>query len=75
MMDSYYYRFRDYRAVEETMEIFYSDGVGNFEHLPLVEGISYGDIFYEWPFTSQTPSEKIEEIKDAWDAAVDEANW
>lgn len=72
--DTYYTRFRDERAVDETLEIFFSEGVGDFEHLPLVYGLSYGNIAYSYPFASQTPAEKIEEIKGTWDAAIAEAN-
>ncbi len=72
--DTYYTRFRDERAVDETLEIFFTDGVANFEHLPLVYGVSYGDICYSYPFASQTPAEKIEEIKNTWDSAIAESN-
>ncbi len=72
--DTYYTRFRDERAVDETLEIFFSEGVGSFEHLALVYGVSYGDICYSYPFASQTPAEKIEEIKNTWDSAIAEAN-
>jgi len=72
--DTYYPRFRDDKAVDETVAKFYEDGVGFFWRTALINGLNTGDLFYSYPFRSQTPAEKIEEIKNTWDAAIAEAN-
>ena len=72
--DQYYSRFDDEEAVDETLELMMSDGVGAYVNLPLVNGLSWNNLGDAWPFTSQTPAERIEEIMNTWDAAIAEAN-
>ena len=43
---SYYTMFRDERAIDETLATMYEPGVGKVEYLPLIYGISMGDIAY-----------------------------
>ncbi|BCJ94024.1 hypothetical protein acsn021_15930 [Anaerocolumna cellulosilytica] len=73
--DGYYTRFRDERAVDETLTMMY-DGtsVENNDNLPLVYGTSYGDILYAVYALEKTPAEKIEEIAATWKALIEDAN-
>mgnify|MGYP000918282448 CR=1 FL=1 len=72
--DSYYSSFRDERAVDETLELMYKDGIGTVNYLSIIPNISVGDIAYDVYALGSTPAEKIEAISGTWQAAIDEAN-
>ena len=65
---------RDERAIDETLATMYEPGVGKVEYLPLIYGISMGDIAYNVYGLNQTPAEKIEEVANTWQAMLDDAN-
>lgn len=71
---SYYDRFRDERAVDETLEMMYEDGRGVVWYLPVVYGTGYGDIIYNVYGLYSTPAEKIEEVAAMWQSLIDDAN-
>lgn len=71
---SYYTMFRDERAVDETLSKMYEPGVGHTDNLPMIYGISMGDICYNVYGLYQTPAEKIEEVSGTWQALIDDAN-
>lgn len=70
----YYENFRDTRAVDETISILKSPESGTIWYSSLVPGISVGDIIYGVYANEATPAEKIEEVKNQWQAYIDEAN-
>lgn len=73
-MNAFYSRFRDERAVEETLAMMYEEGRGVAWYLPLVFGTSYGDICYNIYALANTPAEKIEEIASTWESLLYDAN-
>lgn len=73
-MTSFYTKFRDARAVEETLALMYEEGRGVSWYLPLVYGTDYGDICYSIYGLYSTPAEKIEEIATTWQSLLDDAN-
>lgn len=72
--NSYYTMFRDERAVDETLVKMLEPGVGRTDSLPMVYGVSQGDICYNVYGLFQTPAEKIEEVSGTWQALIDDAN-
>lgn len=70
----YYDRFRDERAVDETLAMMYEEGRGVVWYLPLVYGTSYGDIAYNIYALANTPAEKIEEVAGTWASLIEDAN-
>lgn len=70
----YYTMFRDERAVDETLTRMFEPGVGRTDSLPMVYGLSLGDICYNVYGLIQTPAEKIEEVSGTWQALIDDAN-
>lgn len=70
----YYTVFRDARAVDETLALFYEDGHGTMSNLPLVAGVSYGDICYGLDGGTATPAETIEKVESLWQSYIDTAN-
>ena len=73
-MTGYYTRFRDERAVDETLVMMYEEGRGEAWYLPLVYGTSYGDICYNIYALANTPAEKIEEVAGTWASLIEDAN-
>lgn len=71
---SYYTVFRDERAVDETLAKMYEPGVGRISYLPLVYGISSGDICYDVYALGSTPAEKIEQVSGTWESLINDAN-
>jgi len=70
----YYARFRDSRAVDETLSMLY-DGRGELDLLPYIYGIDLGgDLIWNMPEGEATPAELIEACKPKWDAAIADAN-
>ena len=75
--DSYYVRFDDERAVEETLQYFAD--VTNTKQLR--ESLVYGlgdvmgpDLLWVYPFKEVALEAQIKEISEKWDALVEEAN-
>jgi len=69
-----YQRFRDARAVDYTMSMFYN-GLASLNNRAYVPGIDWGPTF-DWGsiFGAETVIEKIEAAKPVVDAAISEAN-
>lgn len=72
--DSYYTRFRDERAIDETLTTMYDSAILNSDYLPFVYGTSFGDIAWDTYALGSTPAEKIEAISGTWQALLDDAN-
>lgn len=72
---NFYPKFRDTRAVDETLTLFYEPKHGADNLLTLVDGINFGeDICWAIDGQSATPAEKLEATKDKWQAFIDAAN-
>lgn len=72
--DYYYTRFRDERAVDETLAMMYESATVNNDYLLNVYGTSFGDIAYDVYALGSTPAEKIEAVSGTWQALIDDAN-
>jgi ABC-type glycerol-3-phosphate transport system substrate-binding protein len=74
--DVYYPRFRDARAVDETLTMMYDPStVINSDSIQLVYGTDRGPDF-EWDVygLSKTPAEKLDELTGKWQSLIDDAN-
>jgi hypothetical protein len=71
---NYYSVFRDARAVEETLPLFYEPEHGTMSYLPLISGIDYGDICYDLDARALTPAESVEKVQQQWQSFLDTAN-
>lgn len=65
-------RYRDSRAIDDTIAILRKNGVVWYE--TLVPAIDTGDIIYQVYGGWATPAEKIEEVATKWQPFLDEAN-
>ncbi len=73
--DSYYTRFRDARAVDETLALMYDPAtIVNNEYAPFVYGVDAGNFLWETYALVKTPAEKIEEVTGLWKSYIDDAN-
>ena len=70
--EDYYPRFRDERAVDETLQYMKDNGVVRYD--PLISGLNLGNIIWNVYPGYQTPQEAYEETKNAFQALIDEAN-
>lgn len=70
----YYSRFRDARAVEETLPLFYELKHGTVSYLSLIKGIDYGDVTYDLDAGALSPIESVEKVQQQWQQYIDEAN-
>jgi len=68
----YYNRYRDPRAVDETIAILRKNGVIWYQ--TLIPSIDTGDIIYQVYGGWATPAEKIEEVATSWQPFINEAN-
>lgn len=74
-MTGKYQKYRDTRAVEETLAIMYEPNVGTIDLSTMVSGIDLGnDFFWNIFGLSETPQQKIEANQSAWKVYIDEAN-
>lgn len=71
---NYYPLFRDSRAVDETLPLFYEPKHGSISLLPLVDGVAYGQITFSLDAGQKTPQEVIESASKMWKTAIDKAN-
>jgi ABC-type glycerol-3-phosphate transport system substrate-binding protein len=69
---SYYSNFRDAESVDETMEYMVENSSPMFEKW--VNGIEMGSDLYWGISKENTPAQKAEEIRNTWQAYIDEAN-
>jgi ABC-type glycerol-3-phosphate transport system substrate-binding protein len=73
--DFYYPRYRDERAVDETLTIMLNDAVENNDYFAYISGLDVGATFtWDVYALAATPAEKIEEMTSAWQALIDDAN-
>ena len=74
--DSYYTRFRDERAVDETLALMFSKDVLICNDVqPFVYGTDTGpDFYWDTYALAKTPAEKIEELTTKWETLIADAN-
>ncbi|HCM14193.1 MAG TPA: ABC transporter substrate-binding protein, partial [Lachnospiraceae bacterium] len=72
--DNYYTKFRDERAVDETLTLMYDTAIENNDSVGMVYGTSYGDFAWDTYALVATPAEKIEQMQSVWQALIDDAN-
>lgn len=71
---NFYPLFRDSRAVDETLPLFYEPEHGTISYLPLIAGLGYGDVTYDLDAGAKTPAELIEKVQQQWQSFIDTAN-
>lgn len=70
----YYTLFRDARAVEETLPLFYEPGHGTISLLAMIPGIDYGDVTYDLDAGALSPKEAVEKVQAQWQAHINASN-
>ncbi|NLP16246.1 MAG: extracellular solute-binding protein [Clostridiales bacterium] len=70
----FYPLFRDFRAVEETLPLFYEPEHGMISQLSMIAGIDYGDVTYDLDAGALSPAETVEKVMAQWQAHIDKAN-
>jgi ABC-type glycerol-3-phosphate transport system substrate-binding protein len=70
----FYPLFRDARAVEETLPLFYEPQHGVISYVSMIAGIDYGDITYDLDAGALSPAESVEKAMAQWQAHIDAAN-
>ena len=71
---NFYSLFRDSRAVDETLPLFYEPKHGVISYLPMIAGIDYGDVTYDLDARALTPAESVEKVQQLWQTFIDKAN-
>ncbi|MBH1940930.1 extracellular solute-binding protein [Mobilitalea sibirica] len=71
---NYYASFRDGRAVDETLPLFYDPKHGTLDLIRLIDGIDHGDLFFDVAAGAVTPAEGIEALQQKWQSFIDGAN-
>ena len=73
--DSYYTKFRDERAVDETLAMMFDEAVENNDYSAYIGGLDLGPTFI-WNVYGRdaTPAQKVEESQGAVQSLIDEAN-
>lgn len=72
--DGYYTKFRDERAVDETLTMMFDSAIVNTDYSDFVFGLNLGTIIWDTYALVSTPAEKIEQVSDSWQALIDDAN-
>lgn len=72
--DGYYTKFRDERAVDETLTMMFDSAIVNTDYSDFVFGLDLGTIIWDTYALGSTPAEKIEQVSDSWQALIDDAN-
>jgi ABC-type glycerol-3-phosphate transport system substrate-binding protein len=70
----YYPLFRDARAVEETLPLFYEPKHGIVSLVAMIPGIDYGDVTYDLDAGALSPAETVEKVQALWQTYIDKAN-
>lgn len=72
--DAYYTKYRDERAVDETLAMMF-EAVENNDYSQFISGLDTGASFiWDVYALAATPAEKVEEITGAWQSLIDAAN-
>lgn len=73
--DSYYTKFRDERAVDETLTRMYDPAtIVNNDYSAFVYGVDQGNFLWDTYALTKTPQEKIDEVTGLWASLIEDAN-
>ncbi len=75
-IERYYAHFGEERAVDETIA-FFANTAQVFYPLDTLVSDDYqleNDLLWKYPFTTETPRERVEAIRESWNALLEEAN-
>lgn len=72
--EGYYNKFRDDRAVDETLMMMLEDEHKQISYLPMISEIESGDYCYGVYARAVTPAQQVEKISSVWDKRIEEAN-
>lgn len=75
-IEQYYAHFGDERAVEETIA-FFADTAKVIYPLDTLVSDDYKleqDLLWKYPFTAETPGERVENIRESWNLLLEEIN-
>lgn len=72
--EGYYDKFRDDRAVDETLMMMLEDEHKQDSYVPMISEIETGDICYSVYARAVTPAQQIEKISSVWDKRIQDAN-
>lgn len=73
-LEQYYPKFRDDRAVEETLMYMYEEDHKQLSYLPMVSKIDYGDFCYGVYALAATPAQQIDKLTTSWNTEIENAN-
>lgn len=74
VLEPYYDKFRDERAVNETLTMMLQEQHIQRSYVPMISGIETGDFCYGVYALASTPQKKIEELSNKWDAKINAVN-
>ena len=72
--ETYYAQFKDYRAVDETLELMREDEHRILDYQSMIPKTDYGDFTYSVYALGKTPAEQLEEMTPEWDSYIKKAN-
>lgn len=72
--EKYYDKFRDDRAVDETLTMMHEEEHKQTSYVPMISDIELGDFCYGVYAGAETPAKKIEALSSKWNSKVDEVN-
>ncbi len=72
--EQYYNRFRDDRAVDETLMMMKEKEHKQTSYLPMITNMDLGEYCYGVYALAETPSKKIEELSSKWEQKVKKVN-
>ncbi|MDR0635633.1 MAG: extracellular solute-binding protein [Treponema sp.] len=69
-----YSRYRDARAVDETLELMRNPSRSMMKYATLIPGLNTGDIAWNMWNEGQDPAQLIESVSQSWNSIINEAN-
>lgn len=72
--EQYYDKFRDDRAVDETLMKMKEEKHKMTSYLPMITNMKLGDYCYGVYALAETPAKKIEELSSKWEKQIDKVN-
>lgn len=72
--ETYSKKFKDVRAVDETLTMMREEKYKSISYLPLISDIDYGDFCYSVYARSATPQKKLDELTPKWNSKIDDMN-
>lgn len=72
--EQYYNKFRDDRAVDETLMMMRDEKYRQTSYLPMITNLDYGELCYGVYALAVKPAKKIEELSSKWDKKIEKVN-